>query len=242
MKKYDFNDINVVYEDNHVLVVVKPQNLPTCGDDSGDDNLLDLLKEYLKVTYGKPGDAYLGLLHRLDRPTGGVMVFAKTSKAASRLSESIRNGEFEKKYLAVTIGIPREKKALLRNGLIKDEKKNIVTCVPLHMEGAKQAALEYKIIDSKETNPNVALLEVNLLTGRSHQVRVQMNFIGCPLFGDYKYGHGTTPEGHNLALWAYELRFPHPVTKEIMVFRVNPPQDLAPWSIFDLATKLALIK
>ncbi len=240
MKKYDYNDINVVYEDNHILVVVKPQNLPTCGDESGDDNLLDLLKQYIKEKYNKPGDAYLGLLHRLDRPTGGVMVFAKTSKSASRLSESIRNGEFEKKYLAVTVGVPREKKALLRNGLIKDEKKNMVTCVPLHMEGAKQAALEYKIIEKKEGKQSVALLDIQLLTGRSHQVRVQLNFIGCPLFGDYKYGAGKTPEGHNLALWAYQLRFPHPVTKEIMVFRVLPQTDAMPWALFDIATKLSI--
>lgn len=242
MEKFDYKDLNIVYEDNHILVVVKPQNLPTCGDETGDDNLLDLLKEYIKVTYDKPGEVYLGLLHRLDRPTGGVMVFAKTSKAASRLSENIRTGEFEKRYLAVTVGVPREKKGILRNGLIKDEKRNMVTCVPLHMEGAKQAALEYKIVDVKEGKQNVALLDVHLLTGRSHQARVQLNFINCPIFGDYRYGASKSPKGYNLALWAYELRFPHPVTKETMVFRVNPPLEDIPWKLFDITTKLAIIK
>lgn len=242
MEKFDYNNLNIVYEDNHILVVVKPQNLPTCGDESGDDNLLDLLKQYLVEKNNKPGEAYLGLLHRLDRPTGGVMVFAKTSKAAARLSENIRTGDFDKRYLAVTVGVPRDKKALLRNGLIKDEKRNMVTCVPLHMDGAKQAALEYKIVDVKEGKQSIALLDIHLITGRSHQARVQLNFINCPIFGDYRYAANKSPQGHNLALWAYELRFPHPVTKEIMVFRVNPPLDEIPWSLFDITTKLAIIK
>ena len=242
MEKYDYKDLNIVYEDNHIIVVVKPQNLPTCGDETGDDNLLDLLKAYIKEKYEKPGDVYLGLIHRLDRPTGGVMVFARTSKAASRLSENVRNGEMEKRYLAVTVGVPRDKKGTLVNGLIKDEKRNMVTVVPVRMEGAKQAVLEYKIVDQKDGNPKVALLDINLITGRSHQARVQLNTINCPIFGDYRYAPAKSPRGYNLALWAYELRFPHPVTKEIMVFRVNPPLEAVPWNIFDINTKLAIIK
>ena len=239
MEKYDYNDINIVYEDNHILVVVKPQNLPTCGDASGDDNLLDCLKRYLVDKYNKPGEAYLGLLHRLDRPTGGVMVFAKTSKAASRLSDDIRNGEFDKRYLAVTVGTPREKKGTLKNGLMKDTEKNMVRCVPILTEGAKLAVLDYKVVESKS---ELCLLDINLLTGRSHQARVQLNFMGTPIFGDYRYGANKSPQGYNLALWAYELRFPHPITKEIMVFRVNPPQEETPWKFFDINTKLQLIK
>ena len=154
MEKFDYKDLNIVYEDNHIIVVVKPQNLPTCGDETGDDNLLDLLKAYVKEKYNKPGEVYLGLIHRLDRPTGGVMVFARTSKSASRLSENVRNGEMEKRYLAVTVGVPRDKKGMLVNGLIKDEKRNMVTVVPVRMEGAKQAVLEYKIVDQKDGNPN----------------------------------------------------------------------------------------
>lgn len=242
MEKFDFKDLNIVYEDNHIIVVVKPQNIATCGDETGDDNLLDLLKAYVKDKYNKPGEVFLGLVHRLDRPTGGVMVFARTSKAASRLSENIRNGELEKRYLAVTVGAPRDKKGILRNGLIKDEKRNMVTVVPMHMEGAKQAVLEYKVLDQKDGNPKVALFDINLITGRSHQARVQLNTIGCPIFGDYRYAPQKSPRGYNLALWAYELRFPHPVTKEMMVFRVNPPLDEVPWNIFDIGTKLSIIK
>ena len=117
----DYNDINIVYEDNHLLVVVKPQNIPVAADSSGDDDLLSALKRYLKDTYNKAGEAFLGLVHRLDRPTGGVMVFAKTSKAAARLQESIKNGDFEKRYLTVTTAVPKEKKAVLKNALYKDD-------------------------------------------------------------------------------------------------------------------------
>ena len=167
----DYNDINIVYEDNHLLVVVKPQNMPVAEDQSGDDDLLNALKRYLKDKYEKPGEAYLGLVHRLDRPTGGVMVFAKTSKAAARLQESIKSGDFEKRYLAVTTGIPKEKKAFLKNALYKDEAKNTVYCVPIATEGAKLALMEY---DTMETRENLALLDIHIYTGRSHQIRVQL--------------------------------------------------------------------
>ena len=120
-KTIDYNDINIVYEDNHLLVAVKPQNVPVAADSSGDDDLLNALKRYLKDKYDKPGEAYLGLVHRLDRPTGGVMVFAKTSKAAARLQESIKSGDFEKKYLAVTTSIPKDKKSVMKN-----LKKNLI--------------------------------------------------------------------------------------------------------------------
>ena len=236
------NKLEILYEDNHIIVVVKPNNILSQSDNTNDIDMLTIIKDYIKEKYNKPGNVYLGLIHRLDRPVGGITVFAKTSKAASRLSENIRSGEFEKRYLAVTVGVPRDKKGILRNGLIKDEKRNIVTCVPLHMEGAKQAAIEYKIVDVKEGKQNVALLDVHLLTGRSHQARVQLNFINCPIFGDYRYGASKSPQGYNLALWAYELRFPHPVSKEMMVFRVNPPLDEVPWKLFDISTKLAIIK
>ena len=126
MNKIDTEELNIMYEDNHILVVVKPQNVPSCPDDSGDDDLLSALKRYLVEKYNKPGDAFLGLVHRLDRPTGGVMVFAKTSKAAARLSESIRAGQLEKKYLAVTCGAMRDKKGVLKNALYKDESTNSV--------------------------------------------------------------------------------------------------------------------
>lgn len=233
----DYNDINIVYEDNHLLVVVKPQNMPVAEDQSGDDDLLNALKRYLKDKYEKPGEAYLGLVHRLDRPTGGVMVFAKTSKAAARLQESIKSGDFEKRYLAVTTGIPKEKKAFLKNALYKDEAKNTVYCVPIATEGAKLALMEY---DTMETRENLALLDIHIYTGRSHQIRVQLKTIGCPIFGDTKYGLGKSPEGYNMALWATEIRFSHPVTKEKLVFRVYPPKEEVPWKFFDIQTKLSI--
>ena len=213
-KTIDYNDINIVYEDNHLLVAVKPQNVPVAADSSGDDDLLNALKRYLKDKYDKPGEAYLGLVHRLDRPTGGVMVFAKTSKAAARLQESIKSGDFEKKYPT-----------------------NTVYCVPLATEGAKLALLDYNTL---ETRQSLALLEIRLYTGRSHQIRVQLKTIGCPIFGDLKYGQGKSPEGYDMALWATEIRFTHPTTKEKLVFRVYPPKEEVPWKFFDINTKLSI--
>lgn len=225
-----YEDINIVYEDNHLLVVVKPQNIPVCGDESGDENLLDMLKEYRKVNENKPGEAYLGLVHRLDRPTGGVMVFAKTSKAAAALSAEITSGTMEKSYLAVSVGVPADKRGELRNMLMKDADKNIVYCVPYTTEGAKLAVLDYEVAAVRAP---MALLKIDLLTGRSHQIRVQFSHINCPIFGDQKYGQGKTPARHTLALWAYQLRLIHPTTKEAMVFRVLPPEDVDPWRFFD---------
>ena len=169
----DYKDIEIIYEDNHILVVVKPYNVPVQADESGDPDMLTMLKKYLVETYNKPGDAYLGLVHRLDRPTGGVMVFAKTSKAAARLSEAIRNGEVEKKYLTVVEGAPRFKADKLRCYLKKFPEQNLVKMVPALTEGAKYAELDYKQLAYDKTN-NVALLLVNLITGRGHQIRVQM--------------------------------------------------------------------
>lgn len=238
MKEFTYKDLNVVYEDNHVIVVVKPQNIPSCPDETGDTDMLSVVKEYLIKTYNKPGDAYVGLVHRLDRPTGGVMMFAKTSKAAARLSEDIRQGNAEKKYLAVVVGTPKEKTRMgLTHYLLKNAAKNIVYAVPLATEGAKQAVLDYTTIT---TEGNLSLLSIRLHTGRAHQIRVQMATIGNPLFGDQKYGQGKSPVGFNLALWATELKFVHPTTKETMVFRVYPPVEETPWKSFDINRYLAV--
>ena len=221
----------VVYEDNHIIVVVKPQNIPAQEDDSKDKDLLTMVKEYIKEKENKPGNVFVGLVHRLDRPTGGVMVFAKTSKAASRLSEQIRERSISKKYLAVVCGKPKEKIAKLTNHLHKNARTNTVQVVPELTTGAKKAELEYNVLDSKE---KVSLVEVQLLTGISHQIRVQMKHIGCPIYGDVKYGGDKLAKGHNLALWAYELKFVHPTTKENMTFKVYPPEDKIPWKVFNL--------
>lgn len=231
MKNISIDDINIIYEDNHVIVVVKPQNLPVCPDGSGDIDLLTLLKNYLVKTYNKKGDAYLGLVHRLDRPTGGVMVFAKTSKAARRLSEEMRVGDMEKRYFTIVHGVPKEKQRQLVHYLVKDNSKNIVYTVPMATEGAKKAILDYKVL---EINDKLSLIDIKLKTGRSHQIRVQMSSNGTPLFGDYKYSEGKTLVGYNIALWSVELKFFHPVSREKLVFRVYPPIEEIPWRYFDV--------
>lgn len=219
----------VLYEDNHIIVVVKPQGVPTMPDGSGDTDMLTIVKNYVKVKYNKQGEAFIGLLHRLDRPTGGVMVFARTSEAASRLSEQIRNGDMQKKYLAVTVGIPRERRARLVNELLKDESTNTVRIVPVPCEGSKEAILDYKVLETYENK--YALVDVELVTGRGHQARVQLKGVGAPIFGDAKYGDGK--EGRrNLALWAYELLFTHPTTQKTMAFKAFPPTDKVPWKAF----------
>lgn len=225
--------LQIVYEDNHLIVVVKPQNVPSQADSSHDEDMLTMVKDYIKKTYNKTGNVFVGLIHRLDRPTGGLMVFAKTSKSASRLSEAIRNGEVEKKYLAVTVGTPKYRTNRLENYLKKDEKNNIVTIVPQLEEGAKRAELVYKVLDN---NDKLSLVEVQILTGRSHQIRVQMSLIGNPVFGDVKY-HGDIVKGWNLALWAYKLEFEHPVSHKMLKFISYPPEEEIPWKYFKLNLK-----
>ena len=171
--------INIIYEDNHLIVVEKPINIPTQEDNTKDKDLLTILKEYIKEKYNKPGNVYLGLVHRLDRPVGGIMVFARTSKAASRLSEQVRNKTFKKTYNAVVIG-NIENTGKLKDYLLKDEKRNIVKVD----EKGKEAILNFKKLNFKD---NMSLVEINLETGRSHQIRVQMSHHGYPLFGDQKY-------------------------------------------------------
>ena len=229
--------MKILYEDNHLLVVVKPYGVPVQADESGDPDMLTMLKSYLVEKYGKPGDAYLGLVHRLDRPTGGVMVFAKTSKAASRLSEAIRNGEVEKQYLAVVEGEPRFKADKLRCWLKKFPEQNMVKMVPELTDGAKYAELDYKQLAYDKAN-NVSLLLVNLMTGRGHQIRVQLAANGTPIFGDARYGHGERMK-LPLCLWAAELRFAHPVGGQTMDFRVYPPETL-PWKLFDIEQYLGI--
>lgn len=188
--------INIIYEDNHLIVVEKPINIPTQEDNTKDKDLLTILKEYIKEKYNKPGNVYLGLVHRLDRPVGGIMVFARTSKAASRLSEQVRNKTFKKTYNAVVIG-NIENTGKLKDYLLKDEKRNIVKVD----EKGKEAILNFKKLNFKD---NMSLVEINLETGRSHQIRVQMSHHGYPLFGDQKYNK-TAKVVEQIALFAKKL-------------------------------------
>ena len=235
----EYTDLKILYEDNHIIVVLKPQNVPSQEDSSGDKDMLTLVKEYIKIKYDKPGNVFVGLVHRLDRPTGGVMVFAKTSKAAERLCAQIVSGEFTKRYFAITVGTPRDRQARLTDYLVKDEKENIVRRVPAKIEGAKQAVLDYKVLDALD---EIALLDIHLITGRSHQARVQLQNMGTPIFGDAKYGGDTLAKGHNLALWARELSFLHPTSKERLVFKVFPPTDDVPWKYFPIEKFMNIVK
>ncbi len=226
----DEKELIILYEDNHIIVVLKPQNTACCPDESKDDNLLDCVKRYIKTTYEKPGNVFTGLVHRLDRPTGGVMVFAKTSKAAARLSEQMKTGGFEKRYFAVLCGSPSKKKATLENYLKKHSLNNMVYVCTQTEEGAKFASLDYEI---KEEACGLSLAEINLNTGRTHQIRVQTASINAPVYGDMRYGGDKAVKG-KLALWAYSLRFTHPTTGEKLRFVVQPPVESAPWNKFDI--------
>lgn len=227
------NELVILFEDNHILVALKPQNIACCPDATGDYNLLDGVKSYVKKTYRKPGNAYAGLVHRLDRPTGGVMVFAKTSKASSRLSEQLKNKGFSKRYFAVLCGVPSKKKGTLENYLRKNSVNNNVYVCTQTEEGAKLAALEYEIVAESE---GLSLADINLLTGRTHQIRVQTAAINCPVYGDMRYGGAKAVKG-KLALWAYSLSFTHPVTGERLRFVAEPPKDMRPWDKFDIKLK-----
>lgn len=221
-------NLTVLYEDNQILVVIKPQNVPTAPDESGDKDMLTLVKEYVKEKYNKKGEAFIGLVHRLDRPTGGIMVFARNSKSAKRLAEQFASHTTEKIYYAITNGVVKIKTQTLVNYLRKDEKENIVKIVPMSEQGAKKAELVYKVL---ETTDKESLLEVKILTGRSHQIRLQLSNIGFPLVGDVKYGKekGRT---QNLGLWAGKLSFTHPTTKEKLVFLATPQGK--PWDKFNM--------
>ncbi len=217
--------MKIIYEDNHLLVIEKPINIPMQEDESKDMDLLSLCKTYLKEKYHKPGNVYCGMVHRLDRPVGGVAVFAKTSKAASRLSESIRTDQFNKVYKAILVGkLPNER--ILIDHLIKDEKTNTSSVTSSAL--GKYSELRFKVLGSKET---LQFVEIQLITGRSHQIRVQFASRHRPLWGDARYNRDAKP-GQQLALWATSLSFPHPITQEIMYFHSELPRSY-PWDQFE---------
>jgi len=219
----------IIYEDNHLLVVEKPVNVLVQADNTNDLDLLTSLKTYIKEKYNKPGNVYLGLVHRLDRPVGGVMVFARTSKAASRLSEQARNNKIIKKYLAVIDGIVKEPKGILEDYLLKSEKDNKTTVD----KNGKYSKLEYEVVEIQDGK---TLVKIKLHTGRSHQIRVQFSSRNYPLWGDQKY-NSNAMVGEQIALWSYHLEFIHPITKENVCFTDLPPLDKYPWSLFKESIK-----
>lgn len=221
--------LNVIYEDNHIIVVEKPVNVPTQEDKTGDKDMLTLVKEYIKEKYQKPGNVYVGLVHRLDRPVGGIMIFAKTSKAASRLSESIRVKDFEKTYLAVVHSDNLKDEAVLEDYLWKNEALNKSMVVSKDKHGAKLARLKYRVLETISTS-NLSLVKIDLETGRHHQIRVQFASRGNSLYGDQKYGSG--PKGEQIALWAYQIKFKHPVKDEWLTLECKP-KAIGIWSKFE---------
>lgn len=212
----------IIYEDNHLLVVVKPQGIPVQKAESSNDDFQSLLKDFLKRKYDKPGNVFLGIVHRLDQPVGGVMVFAKTSKAASRLSEEIRLNLWKKCYLAVVDGIPKEKKAVLEDYLVKNEATNEVSVSRKGDPKAKFARLYCETLESKNGR---SLLKITLETGRAHQIRVQLSSRGFPIVNDHKYNRNSKNIA-DIALWAYSVEIIHPVTKEKLVFTKEMPENM----------------
>lgn len=220
-------NLKVLYETNHFIVIEKPVNVPSQGDKTGDVDCLTLIKDYLKEKYEKPGNVYIGLIHRLDRPVGGVMVFAKTSKAAARLSEAVRDRQIEKEYLLVADGRFDKASGVMDDYLKKDERTNLSKVVPEDTKDAKYAKLEYEVLHYREDN-DLSLVKVKLHTGRHHQIRVQFASRGHSLYGDQKYG--TRGKGKQIALFAYRLSFPDPITKEMLTFTAMPEAN-GTWSM-----------
>lgn len=217
----------ILYEDNHVIVAVKPPNLLTQGDQTGDENLLDQVKAYVKETYQKPGEAYIGLVHRMDRPVGGLLVFARTSKAASRLSEQVRAHELNRQYVCIVEGEAPDQFTYV-DYLAKDEENNRVAVLPAYLKlQGKEAILHGRTVARRD---GLSLVAIQLETGRAHQIRAQMQHHGFPLWGDNRYGNGK--RGQQIALWGFRLSFTHPVSKEQMLFIAPTPEE-KPWLLFE---------
>ena len=213
-------NLRVIFEDNQIIVVEKQPNIPSQADKTEDIDMLTIVKQYIKEKYNKPGNVYLGLVHRLDRPVGGVMIFAKTSKSAARLSDQVREKIFKKKYLAVVDGKFDNNKGTLEDYLYKDERNNISKVVSKEKKNAKLAKLDYEVLAYNEVK-NLSLVKINLHTGRHHQIRVQFAYHGHPLCGDQRYGKQDKTQ---IALYAYRLEFIHPTTKEKLIFKKLPPK------------------
>lgn len=210
------NKLNVLYEDNQIIVVEKKPNVLSQSDVTGDLDLLTMVKSYIKEKYNKPGNVYIGLVHRLDRPVGGILVFARTSKAAKRLNEQIKTHEFNKTYVAVLDGVLKNKNAELVDYLYKDPKTGKSKVVDKNYEDGKLSKLTYEVIGYYENN---TIVKINLVTGRHHQIRLQFKNIGFPLYGDQLYGRKNNEQ---IRLYAYKLSFKHPVSKDLLEFKLLP--------------------
>jgi 23S rRNA pseudouridine1911/1915/1917 synthase len=215
-------NIEILFEDNHIIVINKKTGDLVQGDKTGDAPLSDILKEYIKVKYNKPGNVYLGVVHRLDRPTTGVVIFAKTSKALERLNKMLRDKVIDKTYWAVVKNKPSETAATLTNYLRKNPKNNKATVFNKETNDTKKAILHYKTIKNLD---NYYLLEIDLETGRHHQIRAQLSNINCPIKGDLKYGFDRSNKNAGIHLHARKISFVHPVTKEPVLITAPTPKD-----------------
>ena len=213
--------MTVVYEDNHIIIVNKTASEIVQGDKTGDTPLSEIVKQYLKVKYQKPGNVFIGVTHRLDRPVSGLVVFAKTSKALSRLNEMFKNGEVKKTYWAIVKDAPKEPEGELVNFLVRNEKQNKSYAYDKEVSGSKKAILHYRMIGRSE---NYFLLEVDLKTGRHHQIRCQLAKMGCPIKGDLKYGSARSNPDGGICLHARFVRFVHPVSKEVIEVEAPVPE------------------
>lgn len=214
--------MQVIYEDNHIIIVSKRSGEIVQGDKTGDKTLADDVKQYIKEKYAKPGNVFLGVVHRLDRPVWGLVVFAKTSKALSRLNDMFRTGDVHKTYWAITQNCPAEPEATLTDWIRRNEKQNKSYAYSREVPDSKKAVLHYKVIGRSD---NYTLVEVNLMTGRHHQIRCQLANIGCPIKGDLKYGaRRSNPDG-SISLLARKIEFVHPVSKEKIYAEAPLPDD-----------------
>ena len=214
--------MNVIYEDNHIIVVNKESGEIVQGDKTGDTPLSDCVKDYLKRKYQKPGNVFLGVVHRLDRPVSGLVVFAKTSKALSRLNEMFRKGEIHKTYWAIVKNAPKEPSGRLTHWISRNEKQNKSYAYNSEVSGSKKAVLDYRLLASGD---NYHILEIRLLTGRHHQIRCQLSAMGSPIRGDLKYGaQRSNPDG-SISLLSRHVEFVHPVSKELVSLDAPLPKD-----------------
>ncbi len=227
--KFQKMDIEVLYEDNHIIAVNKRNSEIVQGDKTGDEALSDKVKAYIKKKYKKPGDVYLGIVHRIDRPVSGIVLFAKTSKAASRLSKMFLDKEIKKTYWAVVKQLPESDSGRLVHYMIKNEEKNRSSAYDKQKKKSKEAILNYRLASS---SANYHLLEIDLETGRHHQIRCQLAKIGCPIRGDLKYGAARSLKGGGINLHARKVEFMHPVKKEPIVITAKTPKEDNLWIEF----------
>jgi 23S rRNA pseudouridine1911/1915/1917 synthase len=224
----NFESKNILFEDNHLIIVNKQPSQIVQGDKTGDEPLSEALKQYLKVKYNKPGEVFLGVVHRLDRPVSGIVIFARTSKALTRMNEMLKSREIRKIYWAIVKNSPQEKSSHLIHYIYRDSEKNKSFIVSENRKGSQRAELIYNLVKSSE---NYHLLEIELLTGRHHQIRAQLSHIGCPIKGDLKYGFPRSNPDGSISLHARRVEFKHPVKKIPVIIEAKPPEEIL-WKYF----------